>query len=158
MQHTFYVNLLSFTTITRNFHKLPNYTFYGGNVVCAPVPFFFVTLVAAMVGWFRKFFVLYITIRLSYKSVLVVSSVKRESSQLTRASLTFPSLKTQAQSVGSGEKAKRKFSSTDVTFRDFVCRSAEREVVGWNPGWTNTQGLKITEVNLLPCVLRLIVG
>ena len=83
-----------------------------------------------MVGWFRKFFVLYITIRLSYKSVLVVSSVKRESGQLTRASLTFPSLKTQAQSVGSGEKAKRKFSSTDVTFRNFVCRSAEREVVG----------------------------
>ena len=29
------------------------------------------------------------------------------------------------------------------------CRSAEQEVVNLNPGWTNTQGLKITEEKVL---------
>ena len=29
-------------------------------------------------------------------------------------------------------------------------RSAEREVAGSNPGWTNTQGLEITEKKFLP--------
>ena len=39
-----YISLLLFcTTITRNFQKLPNYTFYGGNVVCVPVHFLFAT-------------------------------------------------------------------------------------------------------------------
>ena len=44
-QHTFLVHLfllLFFCAIsTWNFQKLPSYTFYGGNVVCAPVHFFF---------------------------------------------------------------------------------------------------------------------
>ena len=30
------------------------------------------------------------------------------------------------------------------------CWTAKWEVMGSNPGWTNTQGLKITEENVLP--------
>ena len=55
MQHTFflirkktilpdflYISLPLFcTTTTSNFQKLPSSTFYGGNVVCVPVHFFF---------------------------------------------------------------------------------------------------------------------
>ena len=37
-----YISLPLFcTTTTLNFKKLPSYTFYGGNIVCVPVHFFF---------------------------------------------------------------------------------------------------------------------
>ena len=58
MQHTFwYISLLLLCTITTwNFQKLPSYTFYGGTVVCVPVPFFSLpltfTLVAASTSHF----------------------------------------------------------------------------------------------------------
>ena len=44
MQHNFflYISLSLFcTTTTWNFQKLPSNAFYGANVVCVPVPFFF---------------------------------------------------------------------------------------------------------------------
>ena len=45
VQHTFlYTSLKLFcTTTTRNFQKLSSYTFYGGNVECVPVRYFFAT-------------------------------------------------------------------------------------------------------------------
>ena len=58
MQHTFwYISLLLLCAITTwNFQKLPSYTFYGGTVVCVPVPFFSLpltfTLVAASTSHF----------------------------------------------------------------------------------------------------------
>ena len=53
-----YISLPLFcTTTTWNSQKLPSYTFYGGNVVCGPVHFFFLlplifTLVAASISHF----------------------------------------------------------------------------------------------------------
>jgi len=45
VQHTFFVHFFALplfcTTTAWNFQKLSSYTFYGGNVVCGPVNFFF---------------------------------------------------------------------------------------------------------------------